>query len=351
MIDLASALITAVALLTVLGIGYHIWNRRSKSTADPEQRDKTQEEMRMESSKTRRHERIGFVGRARVQPPTTLLFFGSIVAMLAILGVGVYQVAKTGSPKEMAYAGQIEYAVTALLFIGAGVWFKAKLDRKAGELNITYEGETSNATETIPFDRSLVQPLFDDQGDRDALLIPVFKKRRILGLFWSPQLVADEARARDVDKNIPDDQVTFEVPLDASTTWEQEDGRINVRAKDSSPVTHPERLATFEFVPSDRKSDAEIQDIQDENEQLRQSLRHERRINGGLTEEIESYSEALENRRHESLAHLNESLEVFRQVAEATNHQGRDRDHHGADPLDQRPQRERRRARNGAASE
>lgn len=321
MIDVQSAVITAVSMLAILGVGYVIWMRRSKANGDREQRERTEEDLRLESSDTKRHERVGLVGRARVQPTTTLLFFGSIFAFLLVIAVGVYQVAKTGSPQEMAYADHVEYGLSALIFIGTGVWFKMRMDGKAGELAITYEGETSNVTETHYYDRSLVQPLFDDDGDRDALLVPVFKQSRILGLFWMPKLVADEPSVRDVDKNLPEDQVTYELPLDQSTTWDQETGRINVRAKDTDPVTNPKRRATFEFVPSDRKSDAEIQDIVDENEQLRQQLDHERRINGVQSEQLATYEEALENRNHGSLDHLEESFEMFLQVMQATNTQ------------------------------
>lgn len=322
MIDVRSAVIAAVSVLVVVGVVYWLWNRRTKVNGDSEQRERTEEDLSLESNDRSRRERVGFVGRARVQPTTTLLFFGCIIAFLGVIAVGVYQVAKTGSPQEMAYADQIEYGLSALIFIASGIWFKMRLDSKAGELNITYEGETSNTTETLYYDRSLVQPLFDDAGDRDSLLIPVFKKNRILGLFWSPLLVADEDRVRDVNKNLPDDQVTYEVPLDQSTTWNQESGRINVRAKDTSPITHPNRQATYEFVPSDRKSDAEIQDIQDENEQLRQQLEHERRMNGVHTERLESLEEALENREHGSLDHLSESFDMYLKIMDAMNPNG-----------------------------
>lgn len=352
MIDITSAIITAVSLLAIFGIGYWLWMRRSSANGDREQRERTQEDLRLESSDVKRHERVGFIGRARAQPTTTQLFFGCILAFLMVVAVGVYQVAKTGSPQEMAYADQIEYAISALIFIGTGVWFKNRMDGKAGELAITYEGDQSNVTETLYYDRGLVQPLFDDDGDRDALLLPVFKTHRILGLFWLPKLTADEAAVRDVDKNLPEDQVTYEVPLDQSTTWNQDEGRITVRAKDTDPVKNPKRRATYEFVPSDRKSEAEIQDIQDENEQLRKQLDHERRINAVQTEQLESYEEALENRDHGSLDHLNESLEVFLQVMEATNPQGARRTERGLDALDGNGRGDpRSQAQNGAGTE
>ena len=352
MIDIRSAVITAFSLLVILGLGYWLWMRRSKANGDREQREKTQEDLRLESSGAQRHERVGFVGRARVQPTTTLLFFGCVFAFFLVVAVGVYQIAKTGSPKEMAYAGHIEYAVTALIFIGTGIWFKNRMDSKSGELAITYEGDTSNVTDTLYYDRSLVQPLFDDEGDRDALLVPVFKKNRILGLFWMPKLVADEAAVRDVDKNLPEDQVMYEIPLDQSTTWNQEESRITVRASDTDPVKNPNRRATYEFVPSDRKSEAEIQDIQDENEQLRKQLDHERRINGVQTEQLDTYEEALENRDHGSLDHLNESLGVFLQVLAATNPQAARQAENSLDVLDgNTPGDPRSQVENGAGSE
>lgn len=323
MIDLQSAVITAAVLLAVLGVGYWIWKRRSSATPDKEQREQTEEDLQIEAADPKRHERVGLIGRARVQPPTTLVFFASVVGVMVVIMVGVYQVMKTGSPSEMAYASQLRYAASVLVFLGGGVWFKAWMDDKAGQLAITYEGSDANVTEIVYYDRSLVQPLFDDEGERDALLVPVFKPNRILGVFWMPKLVADEPAIRDVDKNLPEDQIMYEVPLDESSTWNQEAGRITVRAKRDDPVTNPRRRATYQFVPSDRKSDAEIQDIQDENEQLRKKLAHERRMNGILTEQIETLEEEMENRDYAGLDHLDESLDVLLQVMDATAPNGR----------------------------
>ncbi|WP_247005042.1 hypothetical protein [Halosolutus gelatinilyticus] len=319
MIDVRSAIIAAIAVLAVVGIGYLLWMRRSSLNGDREQIERTQEDLRMESKNAQRPERVGFTTRARVQPTTTLLFFGSVAAFLLVILVGAYQMAKSGSPSEMAYADQIEFAISILIAVAAGVWFKMRLDSKAGELNITYEGETSNASETYYYDRNLVQPLFDDKGDRDALLVPVFKKNRILGLFWSPKLTADDDKARDLDKNLPGDQVTYEVPLDQSSTWDQEEARITVRAKDDSLISNPDRRATYEFVPSDRKSGAEIQTMKDEIEQLRKHLDHERRLNGTHTEMIEAMEEALENRNHGSLEHLDDAKKMFLDIIESVN--------------------------------
>ncbi|WP_276257220.1 hypothetical protein [Halomontanus rarus] len=317
MIDVQSAVIAALSVIIVLGLGYWLWMRRSKLNGDSEAKKQTQEELRLESDNARRSARVGFTTRARVQPTTTLLFFACVVAFFGVVLVGVYQVAKTGSPQEMAYADQIEFAISGLLFLGTGIWFAKRQDRQAGELNITYEGEQSNASETKYYDRDLVQPLFDDTGDRDALLVPIYKSNRILGLFWSPKLSADDPKARDIDKNLPEDQVLYEVPLDQSTTWDQDKGRINVRAKDDSTVSNPQRRATYEFIPSDRKSDAEIQDIKDEREQLREQLKHERRLNGIQTEQLEELGEALENRNHGSLEHLDDSLGIVVEILQA----------------------------------
>lgn len=329
MIDIQSAVLAAVATVVFLYVCYRIWRWHS-SVDEVDDQETTREELKSEAEYRTSRDRISRRDRIRAQPVTTKVFYGSILAFAAVFAVAAYQFAKTGSPQEMAYASQIEYAIQAIILVGAGVVAKNRLDAKGGEINVTYEREAENTSETFYYDPSMTEIVSDDNNDDDVgpdevLLVPIYKSRRIFGLFWRPKMVADSERARDVDKNFPGDRVIVEIPLDGSSVWDRAEQTINLRAKKKDSVTDPNRTATFEFVPSERESKSTVQSVREENEQLKQEVKSERKMNAGLTAKLFQFEEAIEELRHDSTAHLEEALEVFEDVSEAVSNPGRRR--------------------------
>ena len=302
MIDFQSAILGGIGFVVVLAVFY--WILLKTTSLGDDEHDVESTEDRLTMGDTERHHRVGFRHRVSRQTPMMKAFMASIVVLLVYLAIMIYRVAATGRPTEVMYAGYAEQAIFGAICVGTGVWFKAKQDAKAGEIQIMREKDNGNDRRTVKYNRSLAR----DTGD-DSKLVPELKEDPFLGLFWRPRLNADDPELRDADGKLPDDLVLWEVPTDESAVWDERTGEVTVRAKDWRVVENPNRAADYEIVPSDRKSQSEIRDLKTENSELEAELRKERVQNGILSESLEEIENILTNEEYDSLQRIKQARE------------------------------------------
>lgn len=321
MIDLRSALFGGVAFLVVLYIVYRLLLAfTSLGDTDYDEEGTTD---RLEVDNSERHRRVGFRNRVSRQTPTAKAFIAAIAVLVVYLAIVLYQVAATGSPSEIGYAGYIEQATFGSVCVAGGVWFKAKQNAKAGELQVMLEQEDGNKRKTVPFDRSKEQ-LTDD----GTVLVPELKDNQVFGLFWRPKLVADDPKRRDADHRLPDDLVMWEVPNDESAVWNERVGEVTVRAKKIREVDNPKRVADYEIVPSERKSRSEIQQLENEKRELEEELQSEIIHTAILSEQLSEIEDVLTNEEDAGMRKLRQAKEILDpDEPESKNHRHDEIDH------------------------
>lgn len=322
MIDWVSALAGGTAFVVALAAFY--WLLLKTTSLGDDEYDTEATKDRLEFEGRERHERVGFRHRISRQTPMTKAFLASIILFLSYLTLAVYRVAATGSPGDAPYTGYVEYGIYGLVCVVAGIWFKRRQDRKAGELQIMLERGEGNDRKTIYYDRSMVR----ETGD-GTKLVPEFKSQW-LGIFWRPQLVGDDPELRDSDHRLPDDLVMWEIPIDESAAWDEVRGEVTVRAKDTSPVKNPNRLADYEIVPSDRKSKRELRDLENENIELEADLKQERIQVAILTEQISEIEAILTNEEDAGLQRIQEAKNVLEPEQPATENRFDERRENGS---------------------
>lgn len=306
MIDFWSAVLGAIGFLILLGGGYWVLLKTTSLGETDDDTESTDDRLTMDVNE--RHHRVGFRHRVSRQTPMTKAFLASIVVLLIYLMVAMYQVAATGAPTEAVYAEYVELGVFGLICVAGGVWFKAKQDRKAGELQIMYEKDEGNRRETVKFDRSRMIRETDD----GTALVPELKGSQVFGLFWRPLLVADDPELRDSDHRLPDDLVLWEIPDDESAVWNERTGEVTIRARDKNTIDNPNRVADYEIVPSQRKSKTEIQRLENDINELESELKSERVQNAILSENLTEIENILTNEEHHSLQRIKEAKEALR---------------------------------------
>ncbi|SDL09114.1 hypothetical protein SAMN04515672_0142 [Natronorubrum texcoconense] len=306
-----SAVLGGGAFLLVLLVLYFIALKTTSLGDDEHNTESTEDRLSMDGAE--RHRRIGFRRRVSRQTPMTKAFLASIIVLLCYLAIAVYQVASTGSPSEAAYTEYVEYGLFGLVCVAGGVWFKAKQNAKAGELQIMLEKGEGNRRQTVNFDRSQVRETADG-----TKLVAELKGHQAFGLFWRPLLVGDDPELRDADHRLPDDLVLYEVPDDESAVWDERTGEVTIRAKAKRTVDNPNRAADYEIVPSDRKSRSEIQDLENEKRELEEELRGEKVQNGILSEKLTEIENILTNEEDAGMRRLREAKDVLEPDRPAT---------------------------------
>ncbi|WP_440767510.1 hypothetical protein [Natronorubrum sp. DTA7] len=321
MVDLQSAAIGGVAFLVLLGAFYLVVMKLT-SVGDDE-RDSEETEERLSMADRERHRRAGFRHRVSKQTPMAQAFMGAVLVFLLYLSIALYQVAATGRPSDAVYAGYLEQAVFGMVCVSGGVWFKAKQDKKAGELQIMEEQDEGNSRRVIKFDRRLAR----DTGD-GATIVPELKSTQVFGLFWRPRLIADDPNRRDADHRLPDDLVTYEIPNDDSAVWNELTGEVTVRAKRVGEVNNPDRPVDYEIIPSERKSKSEIQDLKNQINELEEELNGQKVTNAILSENLSEIEEILTNEEYSALKRVTESREALKEDEPDHYHY----DEHGREP-------------------
>ncbi|ELY68936.1 hypothetical protein [Natrinema versiforme] len=304
MVELRSAAIGGVVFLVALYLAYRLL--LAFTSLGETEYDEQGTNDRLEMDRSERHRRVGFRHRVSRQTPMVKAFIGAIAVLAVYLAIVFYQVAATGSPSEVAYAGYAEYAVYGMVCVAGGIWFKAKQNGKAGELQVMLEQEDGNKRKTVPFDRSK-QQLTDD----GTTLVAELKAGQVFGLFWRPKLVGDDAKRRDADHRLPDDLVMWEVPNDESAVWDDRSGEVTVRAKNIREVDNPNRVADYEIVPSERKSRSEIQQLENEKRELEDELRSEKIHTAILSEQLSEIEDILTNEEDAGMRKIRQAKDVL----------------------------------------
>lgn len=298
--------LTALAVLALVGVVYLVYAR---FIADD---DEETAEAAIHDDMTPT-EQLGLTQRFSAQTgwyKAFMLFVGGLALLIAISG---YQFARTGTPSEMAYADQLETLAFGLVIFAGSTYFVIQRRTGVGKLALTIEGNNSNVAETHYFDPNRVETRIDDSSEEESIMLPIYKDRPSLGLFWKPKLVADDRDALDEDKNLPQNRVYYEIPMDESASWDHQNDTVTARASDVQTVSNPQRAATYELIPSKRKSQAEVRDIQMENEQLRQEKQQAKKKNAILSTRLAEYEEMLENDKYGSRRTQEEMLEMLRE--------------------------------------
>ncbi|WP_135306355.1 hypothetical protein [Haloarcula amylovorans] len=300
MVDWMTAALSAVGVLVVLGLVYLVWSRwLSAPDHQREASEETQERLQMDDDGVSNANRVGLFQRTRAQPTTTKAFYLSLVALFAVIGYAGYTLFQSGTPQEMAYSKQLQELVFGTIIAVGVVWFTRRQDRKAGELRVTLENDSTSVRE-IPFDWRMAEPAVAANEGKDVVLAPAFKKNRLLGLFWRVALAGDDPLTRDIDKAQPEDRALWEVPMDDSSAWDYRNQTVTVRAKDIVPCKDPNRVATHTLIPSDRASKGELDDKKQEIAELEQENERLEQMDAIKDERIESLEEHLKNIDHDS---------------------------------------------------
>ncbi|QCC57202.1 hypothetical protein [Natrinema thermotolerans] len=133
-----------------------------------------------------------------------------VVGIIGIIGFYTYQFLKNGSPAEFQYTTQAQYALVALLGVGAGVAYRGHKDADVGQIHLINESETGEVTSerTIPVARGSIERLDDGR-----MLVKELRDERIFGLFRRYKLVGHDRKLRS-DRPLGD-IVTHEIHADA----------------------------------------------------------------------------------------------------------------------------------------
>lgn len=305
MVDVQSAALGGVAFLLMLFILYWVILKTTSLGDDDHDTEGTEDRLSMDNE---RHRRVGFRYRVSRQTPMTKAFIGSIIVLIVYLAIAIYQFAATGTPNQIVYADYVEQGLFGMICVGGGIWFKAKQDAKAGEIQIMKEQDEGNSRTVIRFDRSGTR-----ETDDGTTLVPELKDTQVFGLFWRPRLIADDPNRRDADHRLPDDLVMYEVPNDESAVWDQRTGEVTVRAKKVDEVDNPNRPADYEIVPSERKSRSEIDDLENEISELEKELHGEKIEKAILSENLTQIEEILTNEEYDSLERIRKSRDALKE--------------------------------------
>lgn len=244
---------------------------------------------------------------------TVAIFIGAFLFVI----IQLYRFSKTGTPASSEFAPIVQRGVFALICIVGGIWVWRRQNNKVGEIKALIEGKDSRPV-TYYYDKSKVTPVTDEEGDRVAMRFPLFKDRRFLGFFWRPLLSADRDDLRDREHRRPEDRVIFRAETgDGSVIYDEVSEEVHIRAKRIRPVDDANKHADLEAIPSDRKSQTEVNDIMAEKQELEEELRFEQRRNAvyskqitQLEEWVESLEAQSENRFQDHLEQVKELLEI-----------------------------------------
>ncbi|WP_226043404.1 hypothetical protein [Natrinema sp. DC36] len=195
-----------------------------------------------------------------------------VVAITAIIGFYAYQFLKNGSPSEFQYTTQLQYAVTALLAMGAGVAYRGHKDSHVGQIHVVNESENGeiDSERTIFYDMNAVEP--QDDG---RMLVKELRDERLFGLFRRYKLVGHDRKLRS-DRPLGD-IITHEIHADAVHL---EDGKYVMRTQGQMVVNGgTDKAADYRYHPPMRLPYEKMVKQQEQMRKLRidmKSLRAEK---------------------------------------------------------------------------
>ena len=197
--------VVAIAVLLVLGFLVERWgvfeDSRAATGAERVDRSETGPDTRP---------RIPVREKPRQLPFELKVISFCVVAITGIIGFYAYQFLKNGSPAEFQYTTQVQYAVVALLAMGAGVGYRGHKDADVGEIHLINESENGeiDSERTILFDTNTAE-----RQDDGRILVKELRDERIFGLFRRFKLVGHDRKLRS-DRPLGD-IVTHEIHADA----------------------------------------------------------------------------------------------------------------------------------------
>ncbi|WP_323677619.1 hypothetical protein [Halorubellus sp. PRR65] len=302
-----------VGLVVILGLvlAFIVGSKWLSKQLSDEDRADTEDRMRDESKSGSTSERVALRDQPKRWPVTTKLFWAAIIGFLAIGAYGTYVYAQTGSPSSIAYATELTAGGYAVVLIAMGVWITRKQDAKSGELTVIYEQENANHQDSYQYEVDRIQKhTYEEAGEeRTALLLPLLSENRLFGLFWKRLLSHDQHELRDRDHRRPEDRALARVEVDdESVTWDQEANELTVRARSRDTVDNPNKHWDYEFAPSKRRSEAEVSQLQQDKEELRQLVLDLRRRIGILSENMATLETELQNADHFGSERLQEQF-------------------------------------------
>lgn len=217
--------VVAIAILLVIGYLVEKWG----VFEDSEAADGAEQIDRQETGPETRP-RIPIRDKPRQLPFELKVISFCGFAVVAIVGVYGYQLLRTGGPAEFEYTRQLQYAVTGLIGVAAGVAYRGRKDATVGEVHVVYEsadGSSVESEETIHYDTATVR-----HQDDGSLLVQELRDERIFGLFRRRKLAGHDRELR-ADRPLGD-IVTHEVHTDAVKL---DDGLYEMRTQGKSTVS------------------------------------------------------------------------------------------------------------------
>jgi len=299
--DILTTMLTAVAI--ILGVVASIWliTRILKwYRGDSSATDDTEQRLREDAEPGVTNESIGLRNYPKRWTPTAKLFFTAVILTLGMIGYASWTYAKTGSPGETAFLNELSAVLFGLILMIGGAKILRSQDEKAGKLNVIHETSQGTEQETMYYEKALMRPIYDDdQNETVAMEAPLFHERRVLGIFWRRMFNADRGDLRGRDYRLASDRTIVRVPTaDESTTIEGDRDKITVHTRQRKAVDDPKKNYDYRFVPSERKSTSEIDQLHQEIEELEEDYRHERRLNALYSSQISEYEEMLESQEY-----------------------------------------------------
>ncbi|NHN50028.1 hypothetical protein G9464_20885 [Halostella sp. JP-L12] len=291
----AVAIILGVVACIWLGGKIFAWRR-----GDASSQNDTEQRLREDAEPDIRNESIGLRKWPKRWTPTAKLFFLAATLSVGLFTYAAWTYAKTGSPGDTAFLEELSVIMFGLVLMWGGAFVYRRQESKATELSVIHESKNGTEEETMYCEKALMRPIYDDdKNETVALEAPLFHKKRVLGIFWRRKFNADEAELRGRDYRLATDRAIVRIPIsDESTTVEGDRDKITVHTKQRKTVDDPNQNYDYRFVPSDRKSTSEIDQLHKDKEELESDLKHERRLNAVLSNQVREYEEMLENQEY-----------------------------------------------------
>lgn len=241
-------LLVGVALLLIGVIIWFIRRRLKKSSATGNEETGEQRE---QAHREQRDREIPLRRRAMRTP-----FEAKVVGVLAIVIMlvtiwEVYNYMKTGSPSQVAAAGETKFLAGCVVAFAIGIWYdRRRKSNTEGYIDVTYEAMPAEGEE-----EKVVRYYYDPRDVKHTDKGPVMYEReekRKFGLFRMPKLHGDDRRFRDVeDPRPPSDKIGLEIPTHARKVAEN---HWAFRSKDRIILDSADGQGDIQWLPPYNKS-------------------------------------------------------------------------------------------------
>lgn len=220
-----------------------------------------------------------------------------MLVVLGFIAYNIWKVLRTGSPVGFAYTTRFQMAVVGVILFGVGIAYERRRSAGEGAIRVkregdpTAQGDPEVSTYTIYFDPS------DVRETDNGLLVTEYTKRRFFGLYRRPVRIGERSELlNDEEVNRPTTDKVVHL-LDPSSDWVTKvgDSEYVVRTKRQSTTNSRTNPADYHYHPPFSMSVQRKQQLQEDNEMLRNKNQSLRTKYAQLSAEVQDLKQMIKN--------------------------------------------------------